>query len=70
MHGEMYTDTATAPHSSTAPVISYRQSLPARNRRFQFKKRRQLFFGAHNETLPAVAMRVGNPDCPSFTVHR
>ena len=31
------------------------------NRRFQFKKRSQLFIRSRNETLPVVAMRVNNP---------
>ena len=29
---------------------------------FQFKKRSQLFFRTHNETLSVVAMRVNDPD--------
>jgi hypothetical protein len=31
------------------------------NRRFQFKKRSQLFIRSRNEMLPVVAMRVNNP---------
>jgi hypothetical protein len=30
------------------------------SRRFEFYKRRQLFIGAHNETLSITAMRVSN----------
>ena len=32
------------------------------NRSFQFRKRSQLFIGAHDETL-SVTMRVHNPNC-------
>jgi hypothetical protein len=32
------------------------------NRRFEFKKRRQLFIRPHKETLSVAAMRVGNPE--------
>jgi hypothetical protein len=38
------------------------------NRRFKFRKRSQLFIGAHDETL-SIAMRVSNPDCSPFTIH-
>jgi hypothetical protein len=38
--------------------------------RFQFHKCRQLFICTQNETLSVVAMRVRNPDCSSFTIHR
>jgi hypothetical protein len=31
------------------------------NRLFEFQKRRPLFVGVHNETLPIVAMCVFNP---------
>jgi hypothetical protein len=48
---------AAVPHG-----LSYRT-----NRRFQFKKRRQLFIGAHNETL-SVAVSVHNPDCSPFEI--
>jgi hypothetical protein len=34
----------------------------SQNRRFQFKKRGQLFIRTHNKPLPAIAMRVSNPD--------
>jgi len=37
------------------------------NRRFQFKKRRQLFIRVHNETL-SVAVSVHNPDCSPFEI--
>jgi hypothetical protein len=37
-------------------------SAAGTNRRFEFQKRRQLFFCAHNETLSVAAMRVCNPD--------
>jgi hypothetical protein len=36
--------------------------LGATGRQFQFQKRRQLFIGVHNKTLPIFAMRVNNPD--------
>jgi len=39
------------------------------NRRFQFHKRGQLFFGSRNETLPVVAMRVNNPDCSPIGIY-
>jgi hypothetical protein len=39
------------------------------NRRFEFHKRRQLFIRPHNETLPVVAVRISNPDCPSLRIH-
>jgi hypothetical protein len=32
------------------------------NGRFEFQKRSQLVIRPHNETLPVVAMCVGNPD--------
>jgi hypothetical protein len=35
----------------------------------ELKKRSQLIIGAHNETLPVVAMRVRNPDCSSAGIH-
>jgi len=34
------------------------------NSPFQFQKRRQLFIGAHNETVSIIAVRVCNPDRP------
>ena len=40
------------------------------NRRFQFKKRRQLLIRVHNETLPVAAMRVSNPDRPPVEINR
>jgi hypothetical protein len=33
-----------------------RETERSPNRRFKFAKRRQLFIGAHNETLPVGAM--------------
>jgi hypothetical protein len=33
----------------------------------QFQKCGQLFIGAHNEAV-SVAMRINNPDCPSFKI--
>jgi len=39
------------------------------NRRFQFHKRSQLFFGSRNETLSVVAMRVNNPDCSPLGIN-
>jgi hypothetical protein len=35
----------------------------------EFKKRSQLFIGAHNETLSVAAMRVNNPGCASAQIH-
>lgn len=44
------------------------------NRRFQFKKRGQLFISTHNETLSGVAVGICNSDCSSvgikFALHR
>jgi len=48
---------------------SYALSVQS-NRRFQFHKRSQHFIRPHNETLSVVAMRVSNPDCSSFGIHR
>jgi hypothetical protein len=41
----------------------------AANRRFQFKKRRQLFIRSHDETLSVAAMRVSNPDRSPARIH-
>jgi hypothetical protein len=46
-----------------------RQFAARANRRFQFHKRRQLFFGTHNETLSIVAMCVSNEDRSLFAIH-
>jgi hypothetical protein len=44
--------------------------LFAANRRFQFEKRRQQFFGTHNETLSVAPMRVSNPDRSPVGINR
>jgi len=55
------------PHRRDEPCQS---PFPARpNRRFQFQKRSQLFFRAHEETLSVDAMRVCNPDRSRFSLH-
>jgi hypothetical protein len=40
------------------------------NRRFEFHKRRQLFFRPCNETLSVVAVRINNPDCSPVGINR
>jgi hypothetical protein len=44
-------------------VLEMRRTSRRENRRFQFKKRRQLLIRPHNETISVAAMRVPNPDC-------
>jgi hypothetical protein len=39
------------------------------SRRFEFKKRSQLFISAHDETLSVTAMRVNNPDRLPVAIH-
>jgi hypothetical protein len=40
------------------------------NRRFKFKKRRQLLISVHNETLAVVAMCVSDPHCSPVGINR
>jgi hypothetical protein len=35
----------------------------------EFKKSRQFFIGARDETLPVAAMRISDPDCSSLRIH-
>jgi hypothetical protein len=46
------------------------QFAASANRRFQFRKRRQLFIRMHNETLSVVAMCVCNPDRSPVGINR
>jgi hypothetical protein len=39
------------------------------NRRFKFDKRSQLFIRMHNETLPVIAVGIGNEDCSPARIH-
>jgi hypothetical protein len=39
------------------------EGLRRANRCFQFQKRSQNFFSAHNETLSVALLRTNNPDC-------
>jgi len=41
----------------------------SQNRRFQFKKRSQLFIRTHNETLSVAPMRVCNEHCSPARIH-
>jgi hypothetical protein len=43
--------------------------VSTQNRRFKFHKRGQFFIGAHNETLPVIAMRVSKPDRSTVAVN-
>jgi hypothetical protein len=47
-----------------------RQENASPNRRFKFKKRRQLFIRVHNEALTVAAMRVSNPDGSPVGINR
>jgi hypothetical protein len=38
------------------------------NRRFEFKKRSQLFIRTHNDTLSIAPMSVSNPDRVRLTI--
>jgi hypothetical protein len=40
----------------------------ALNRRFEFKKRGELFICSHNETLSVIAVCVSNPDRSPFAI--
>jgi hypothetical protein len=47
-----------------------RQSAASANRRFEFRKRGQLFLGVHNETLSVAVMCVCDPDCSPVGINR
>jgi hypothetical protein len=49
--------------------VRSRENAAIPNRQFQFKKRSQLFIGAHNETLSVAAMCVSNEDCSPVGIH-
>jgi hypothetical protein len=40
------------------------------DRRFKFRKRRQLFIRVHDETLSVAPMRVNDPNCLSVGIQR
>jgi hypothetical protein len=48
----------------------YETLVVSPNRRFKFNERHQLFIRVHNETLPVVAMCVGNPDRSPVGINR
>jgi hypothetical protein len=44
-------------------------SVSSSNRPLKLHKSGQLFICTDNETLPVVAMRVSNKDCPAARIH-
>jgi hypothetical protein len=52
---------------SRAPQSSARSA--GSNRRFEFKKRSELFIRAHNEPPSVIAVRVNNPDRSPLTIN-